>query len=101
MIGNNLSFLLGIFNSKLGEWMFNKIGTTTGVGTNRWKKYKLEEFYVKIANNDEILTISSSVNQLLKLGTSYDKLNTLNQYIYNIYKLTEEESRFINSYQKV
>ena len=40
MTGDHLLHLLGILNSKLITWYFRRcIGTTSGVGTNRWLKY--------------------------------------------------------------
>lgn len=42
MTGEKLKFLLGIMNSKLSEWYYNLIGTTTSMGANRWKEYKIE-----------------------------------------------------------
>ncbi|MBL0305718.1 MAG: Eco57I restriction-modification methylase domain-containing protein [Chitinophagaceae bacterium] len=47
MTGENLKYLLAILNSKVSEWYFNKISTTTGMGTNRWKKYKIELLPIK------------------------------------------------------
>ena len=39
MKGADIEFLLCALNSSISEWMFSKVGTTTGVGTVRWKKY--------------------------------------------------------------
>ena len=44
MTGNNILHLLGLLNSKLVTWYFHHcIGTTSGVGTNRWLKYTIEQ----------------------------------------------------------
>lgn len=43
MTGSNLKFLLAILNSRVASWYFNTISTTSGMGTNRWKKYKIEK----------------------------------------------------------
>jgi type I restriction-modification system DNA methylase subunit len=43
MTGRNLKFLLAILNSSVASWYFNTISTTSGMGTNRWKKYKIEK----------------------------------------------------------
>ncbi|TAE08681.1 MAG: hypothetical protein EAZ95_16905 [Bacteroidetes bacterium] len=50
MTGENLKYLLAILNSKVGEWYFNQISTTSGMGTNRWKKYKIEQLPIKQAS---------------------------------------------------
>jgi len=47
MTGESLKYILAVMNSRLGEWYFSKITTTSGMGTNRWKKYKIENFPIK------------------------------------------------------
>ena len=42
LTGENLKFLISILNSKLCEWYFDKITTSSGMGTNRWKKAYVE-----------------------------------------------------------
>lgn len=44
MTGEFLKTVLCIMNSKLGNWYFYQISTTSGMGTNRWKKYKIQKF---------------------------------------------------------
>ena len=46
MVGELLPYLCIYLNSALAEYLFALQGTTTGVGTVRWKKYKLEQLYV-------------------------------------------------------
>ncbi len=43
MLGRNLEYLCSILNSKLCEWYFDKIATSSGVGTNMWKKVYIEQ----------------------------------------------------------
>lgn len=43
MTGNLLKVILIILNSKICEWYFETYTTTSGMGTNRWKKYKIEQ----------------------------------------------------------
>jgi hypothetical protein len=43
MIGDNLRYLCAVLNSKLSEWYFDKITTSSGVGTNMWKKTYVEQ----------------------------------------------------------
>lgn len=43
MIGDNLKYLCAVLNSKLSEWYFDKITTSSGVGTNMWKKTYVEQ----------------------------------------------------------
>ena len=43
MTGEHILHLLGLLNSRLITWYFRHcIGTTSGVGTNRWLKYTIE-----------------------------------------------------------
>jgi type II restriction/modification system DNA methylase subunit YeeA len=96
MIGANLKYLLAILNSKLGEWVFNLIGTTTGVGTNRWKKYTLEILPVKVPTNVELAKIEKLVEAIIK-NHSIEKIKLLDKYICQLYGLTQEEIDFIES----
>ncbi len=43
MTGENLKYLISILNSRAALWYFNLITTTSGMGTSRWKKYKIEQ----------------------------------------------------------
>ncbi len=47
MTGNHLKYLLAILNSRLSKWYFEQISTTSGMGTNRWLKYKIEQMPIK------------------------------------------------------
>ena len=42
MTGEHLVYLLVYLNSPLSAYLFSKLGTTTGAGTTRWKKYEVE-----------------------------------------------------------
>jgi len=48
MIGENLKYLLAILNSRAALWYFNQITTTSGMGTSRWKKYKIEQLPIPV-----------------------------------------------------
>ncbi len=45
MKGECIEYLLSALNSSVSEWLFSKVGTTTGVGKIRWKKYTIEQAY--------------------------------------------------------
>lgn len=51
LTGNCIKFILAILNSRLCQWYFETFTTTSGMGTNRWKKYKMEK--IPIANPKE------------------------------------------------
>ena len=103
MTGEKLKFLLAILNSKVSEWYFNLIGTTTGMGTNRWKKYKIELLPIKIPSLEQEKEIEILVNQILatkKQNPSADTTdieNQIDQLVYKLYGLTEEEIQIIEN----
>ena len=103
MTGEKLKFLLAILNSKVSEWYFNLIGTTTGMGTNRWKKYKIELLPVKIPSELQEKEIEALVDEILKAkeqnpsADSTDLENQIDQLVYQLYGLTEEEIAIIEN----
>ena len=99
MTGNHLKYLLAILNSRLCEWMFNQIGTTTGVGTNRWKKYKLETLFVKTPSISEENKLGSLIDKLRE-KEYYDKelILDIDMSIYKLYNINNTEIEFLNSY---
>jgi type II restriction/modification system DNA methylase subunit YeeA len=103
MTGEKLKFLLAILNSKVSEWYFNLIGTTTGMGTNRWKKYKIELLPIKIPSQDQEKEIEVLVNQILAIKKQNPTADTtdleaqIDQLVYQLYDLTEEEIKIIET----
>ena len=101
MTGEKLKYLLGILNSKLSEWYFNQISTTTGMGTNRWKKYKIELLPIKELRDIEELSLEKLVDQILtakKIDTKADTTSlekAIDQLVYQLYGLTEEEIKIV------
>ena len=101
LTGEKLKYLLAIFNSKLSEWYFNQISTTTGMGTNRWKKYKIQLLPIKEPSKIEEDFITKIVDEIISEKDSdpnSDTQNleeTINQHIYNLYGLSEDEIRII------
>lgn len=96
MTGDYLWYVLCILNSSLSQFFFSKLGTTTGVGTLRWKKYKLEEFAIPpihIISNDLMSKLTESFNDPIK---NYDQINSL---VFQIYGLSNEEIEYIISQQ--
>jgi hypothetical protein len=96
MVGNRLKYILAILNSKLGEWVFNQIGTTTGVGTNRWKKYTLEKLPIKIPTTLELIQIEKMIDSIIETRST-NEIKKLNIVICQLYKLSHEEIQFIEN----
>jgi type II restriction/modification system DNA methylase subunit YeeA len=103
MTGEKLKFLLAILNSKVSEWYFNLIGTTTGMGTNRWKKYKIELLPIKVTSESQEQELVNFVDEILsikKQNASADttKLeNQIDQLVYKFYDLTKDEIEIIEN----
>ena len=100
MTGENLKYLLAFLNSKLSKWYFERISTTTGMGTNRWKKFKLELLPIAIAENetpfiklvDEILETKSKIKEYKVLLDEAVKADNFEREI----KLKKEIEAFEN-----
>lgn len=93
LTGEHVLHILGLLNSKLISWYFKKcIGTTSGVGTNRWLKYTIEHIPL-VPYSDELETLVASRCSLnsAQLNTEIDAL------IAQLYGLSSEENMYINS----
>jgi len=75
MTGENLKYLLAFLNSKLSKWYFERISTTTGMGTNRWKKFKLELLPIAIA--DDETPFINLVDEILETKPKIKEYKTL------------------------
>lgn len=96
MGGEHLIYLLVYLNSPLSAYLFSKLGNTTGAGTIRWQKFKVEQQLVPdISPENE--------QQIIKLYRQYQQTNDeahleeAYQIIYNVVRLTEEEVEYIES----
>ncbi len=99
--GVSLKYLLAILNSSLSEWYFHKIATTTGMGTNRWKKYKLEQLPVARPTKEQEQQIVTIVDQILQKKEANVNADTsvleheIDMFVYQLYNLTPEEIAII------
>jgi adenine-specific DNA-methyltransferase len=99
MTGDISIFLLCYLNSSLSEYLFSKIATRTGMGTTRWKKYKIEKLLVPKVPED----IISKVEQLYysyKRDSNILYLQNIDKLIYDFYGLTDEEIAIIENSTK-
>jgi hypothetical protein len=95
MTGTNLLYLVCFLNSTLSEYLFSKIGTTTGVGTVRWKKYTIEQLTVPCVTSKEENKFMRLFAQLLQgVATESD----INHRIYTICGLSPQEIELIENY---
>ncbi len=93
MTGNDLDYIISFLNSTTSEYFFSKIATTTGVGTVRWLKYKIE--LLPIPN-------ISSINPVLysEIISAFkdNKFNEIDRIIYKILDFSDEEIAYICDY---
>ena len=74
MTGENLKYLLAILNSKVAEWYFNQISTSSGMGTNMWKKYKIEQLPIKNISKEQQKPFEILVDYILWLKSNENVL---------------------------
>ena len=94
LTGEHILHLLGLLNSQLIKWYFKHcIGTTSGVGTNRWLKYTIEKIpMVSISHKLEELSLSISKNFSPNTDLEIDLL------VCHLYNLNDEEINYIISH---
>ena len=96
MGGEHLTYLLVYLNSPLSAYLFSKLGNTTGAGTIRWQKFKVEQQLIpKVSPADE--------QRITDLYRRYQQtedeacLKEAYHIIYNIVGLTIEEMEYIET----
>lgn len=104
LTGPNIQYLLGVLNSKLINWYFDTICSSSGVGTNLWSKISIESLPVpKITGNnlDKTNKLCSLVSQVENINKSTSTADTkllekqIDQMVYELYGLTPEEIRVV------
>ena len=98
MTGAHLKYLLCFLNSTLSEYYFAKIGTTTGMGTLRWKKYLIETLPVPKANDATMAGLEQLIDDMLLDKDNFDfYVECINEKIYSIFQLNPQEIAFIET----
>jgi hypothetical protein len=101
MVCKNPKYLLTILNSKLGEWYFRQISTSTGMGTNQWLKYKVEQLPIKNLPEAEQAPLIALVEEVLRIKQSTPSVSTaaleaeIDKWVYGLYGLSAEEIALI------
>ena len=91
MTGKHILHLLGFLNSKLITWYFKHcIGTTSGVGTNRWLKYTIEQIPIAVVNKE----LECLVNEMNKRPNADLDLQ-IDNMVCDLYNLDENEKELI------
>jgi hypothetical protein len=103
MTGNDLQYLLGFLNSSLSEYFFSTTGTTTGIGTIRWKKYKIEQLPVPAAKVTLYKELIKAVDDATLQYSEAKRKNAesqVNAIIARIVELSSAEIKFIQDYTR-
>ena len=99
MVGGHLKYLLCFLNSSVSEYFFAKYGTTTGMGTLRWKKYLIELLPIPKVDLEQEQHVVELLDKLLIANA--DKKQSLkheiNSVIYNLFDLNFDEIAFIEN----
>ncbi len=91
MTGEHILHLLGLLNSKLITWYFRHcIGTTSGVGTNRWLKYTIEQIPMAPYN-------IQLENMSLEISHQYNDIkdHEIDKIVCNLYTLNDAETAYV------
>ncbi|WP_213278972.1 TaqI-like C-terminal specificity domain-containing protein [Chryseobacterium indologenes] len=100
--GERLEYLVSYLNSNVCKWYFTKLAATSGVGTTRWIKIYIEQLRVPMRidpTTEELFTNLAKEIQTQKsknINTDYLE-NLVNQRMYNLFELNDEEISFIES----
>lgn len=102
MTGEHLKYLLCFLNSTLSEYFFAKIGTTTGMGTLRWKKYLVETLPVPLVDHKTMKQLEGIIDSMItEPEKSAYYINNINSIIYSVYAFSTEEIAFIENMVKI
>ncbi len=76
MTGINLKFICSVLNSKVCEWYFDKIATSSGVGTNMWKKTYVEQIPIPEIPKTEMRPFEILVDYITYIKKTTQRIST-------------------------
>ena len=98
MIVPGSKYLLGILNSKIADYFIRNLGVTRNGGYFEYKPMFVSQMPVPIIAPDKMERIEFMVAEILKIKKGIFVIeNELNDFIYELYQLTENEKKFINT----
>ena len=94
LTGTHLHHILGLLNSKLIHWYFTRcLGTSSGVGTNRWLKYTVEQLPLIPYSDDKL---SQWVAERLLPNANIEICEKeIDKLVCELYSLSPDEKSFI------
>ena len=91
MTGDNLPYLLAFLNSRVILWYFKRcLGSSSGVGTNRWLKFTIEKLPIP-----EVCTSLAYLSDLGLKAPSFSMEIAIENTICSFYDLTLEERELL------
>jgi hypothetical protein len=100
LTGEKTEYLFVVLNSYLSEWFFSNIGTTTGVGTVRWKKFTIEQLLVISPDDNILVKFNNLVHSLMTMLISFTEFESEANILINLlYGLDKKEVKFIENYR--
>ena len=103
MVGKHIKYLLAVINSSLIHWYFqHTLGSTSGVGTNRWLKYTVECIPVPLIQDDaEWESLVDDIQEYKRDSKDSAYLeNIIDNRVFDLYGLSEEERVYLNNCPK-
>jgi hypothetical protein len=107
MTGKNIKLLCSVLNNKVSEYYFDIICTSSGVGTNMWKKYKIETLPIPSITPKNQLIVSKIellVDEILAEKKQNSDADTsekecqIDQMVYQLYNLTDDEIKIVENF---
>lgn len=99
MIVPGNKYILAVLNSKLGDWFIRQFGVKRNGGYFEYKPMFVEKLPIPVISEDEQHPFTEIVNKILeakKKGIStIDLENQIDQMVFELYKLSEKEKKYI------
>lgn len=103
VVGEHIKYLLAVINSSLIHWYFqHTLGSTSGVGTNRWLKYTVECIPVPLIQDDaewESLVDDIQEHKRNSLDST-DLESIIDHKVFDLYGLSEDERKYLSGSHK-
>ena len=101
MSGNSVKYLCAVLNSSLATWFMSTTALNSGMGVTRWVKFTVETIPVPKISTGEQRAFVGLVDRILQAKDVDPTTDTsdieweIDQLVYDLYGLTEEESTAI------
>ena len=94
-------YLCCVMNSRIIEWYFDKICTTTGVGTNKWEKFVVEMIPIPKITISQQKPFEELIEKLSRAKTIKSAQignieKEISKLVATLYNLTDEETIVLN-----